>query len=236
MRRALKRDKREWRRGTCAFSYTRKREVKKVTKHNIQASVKDEKLIALRREQMIKGAVQLFKQKGFPRTTTREIAKAAGFSIGTLYEYIRTKDDVLYLVCDSIYEQVKERLEEVVYTEKGSIDSLKQAITNYFKVMDELQEEVLIMYQEVRFLPKESLPYVLQKEFEMVAMFERILEQCVANGIFKLTKKEVQLLAHNIFIQGQMWGFRRWALQKMYTLEEYTDLQIGHVLNGVRSM
>ncbi|MGQ0453610.1 TetR/AcrR family transcriptional regulator, partial [Bacillus sp. SS-TM] len=67
---------------------------------------------------MIKGAVQLFKQKGFPRTTTREIAKAAGFSIGTLYEYIRTKDDVLYLVCDSIYEHVKERLEEVVCTEK----------------------------------------------------------------------------------------------------------------------
>ena len=49
---------------------------------------------------MIKGAVTLFKEKGFHRTTTREIAKAAGFSIGTLYEYIRTKEDVLYLVCD----------------------------------------------------------------------------------------------------------------------------------------
>lgn len=49
-----------------------------MVKHNVHASVKDEKLVALRREQMIKGAVQLFKQKGFPRTTTREIAKAAG--------------------------------------------------------------------------------------------------------------------------------------------------------------
>ncbi|MEC3078491.1 TetR/AcrR family transcriptional regulator [Bacillus tropicus] len=201
-----------------------------MVKHNVHASVKDEKLVALRREQMIKGAVQLFKQKGFPRTTTREIAKAAGFSIGTLYEYIRTKDDVLYLVCDSIYEHVKERLEEVVCTEKGSIESLKIAITNYFKVMDELQEEVLIMYQEVRFLPKESLPYVLEKEFQMVGMFENILEQCTENGTFTLNKKEIQLLAHNIFIQGQMWGFRRWALQKLYTLEEYTEMQIRYVL------
>ncbi len=206
--------------------------VKDMVKHNVQASVKDEKLIALRREQMIKGAVQLFKQKGFPRTTTREIAKAAGFSIGTLYEYIRTKDDVLYLVCDSIYEHVKDRLEQVLCREKGSIDSLKAAITNYFKVMDELQEEVLIMYQEVRFLPKESLPYVLEKEFQMVGMFENILQQCVQNKVFTLTKKEVQLLAHNIFIQGQMWGFRRWALQKLYTLEEYTEMQIRYVLNG----
>ncbi|MGM2727749.1 TetR/AcrR family transcriptional regulator [Bacillus albus] len=207
-----------------------------MVKHNVHASVKDEKLVALRREQMIKGAVQLFKQKGFPRTTTREIAKAAGFSIGTLYEYIRTKDDVLYLVCDSIYGHVKERLEEVVCTEKGSIESLKIAITNYFKVMDELQEEVLIMYQEVRFLPKESLPYVLEKEFQMVGMFENILEQCTENGTFTLNKKEIQLLAHNIFIQGQMWGFRRWALQKLYTLEEYTEMQIRYVLQGAHML
>ncbi|MHA4140865.1 TetR/AcrR family transcriptional regulator [Bacillus cereus] len=207
-----------------------------MVKHNVHASVKDEKLVALRREQMIKGAVQLFKQKGFPHTTTREIAKAAGFSIGTLYEYIRTKDDVLYLVCDSIYEHVKERLEEVVCTEKGSVESLKIAITNYFKVMDELQEEVLIMYQEVRFLPKESLPYVLEKEFQMVGMFENILEQCTENGTFTLNKKEIQLLAHNIFIQGQMWGFRRWALQKLYTLEEYTEMQIRYVLQGAHML
>ena len=57
-------------------------------KREVHASVKDEKLIKVRRDQMIKGAVSLFKLKGFHRTTTREIARASGFSIGTLYEYI----------------------------------------------------------------------------------------------------------------------------------------------------
>ena len=65
-------------------------------KREVKSSVKDESLIEKRREQMIRGAVKLFKEKGFHRTTTREIAKEAGFSIGTLYEYIRTKEDVLY--------------------------------------------------------------------------------------------------------------------------------------------
>ena len=69
-------------------------------KREIHASVKDERLVQKRRDQMINGAVALFNEKGFHRTTTREIARAAGFSIGTLYEYIRTKEDVLYLVCD----------------------------------------------------------------------------------------------------------------------------------------
>ncbi len=69
----------------------------------------------------------------------------------------------MYLVCDSIYEHVKERLEEVVCTEKGSVESLKIAITNYFKVMDELQEEVLIMYQEVRFFTERITPVRIRK-------------------------------------------------------------------------
>ena len=65
--------------------------------------MKDESLIELRRQTNCPcSALKLFKEKGFHRATTREIAKAAGFSIGTLYEYIRTKEDVLYLVCNSI--------------------------------------------------------------------------------------------------------------------------------------
>jgi len=91
-------------------------------KREVHASVKDERLIQKRRDQMINGAVKLFIEKGFHRTTTREIARAAGFSIGTLYEYIREKEDVLYLVCDRIYDQVRERLQKVLDTEQGTLE------------------------------------------------------------------------------------------------------------------
>ncbi|ETI69854.1 TetR family transcriptional regulator [Neobacillus vireti LMG 21834] len=204
-------------------------------KREVQASVKDERLVQKRRDQMIKGAVTLFKQKGFHRTTTREIAKAAGFSIGTLYEYIRTKEDVLYLVCDSIYDHVSERLQQDLSLKSGTLASLKLGIANFFQVMDEMQAEVLVMYQEVKSLSKDALPYVLKKEMEMVAMFADLLTRCVENGELKLTEKQVDIIAHNIFVQGQMWGFRRWALRKLFTLEEYIALQTEILLSGISS-
>ena len=202
-------------------------------KQEVPASVKDERLIKKRRDQMIKGAVSLFKQKGFHRTTTREIAKEAGFSIGTLYEYIRKKEDVLYLVVDSIYDQVREKMQKDIDTKQGNIESLKLAIAYYFNVMDELQDEVLVMYQEAKSLSKDALPYVLKKEIEMVEMFEEILQSCVDNGEFYLERHEIKLIAHNIFVQGEMWGFRRWVLQKLYTLDEYTVLQTKNILQGI---
>lgn len=203
-------------------------------KREVHASVKDEALIKKRRNEMIKGAVTLFKQKGFHRTTTREIASASGFSIGTLYEYIRKKEDVLYLVCDSIYDQVKERLQKDINTNLGTLDSLKLAIANYFRIVDEMQDEVLVMYQEVKNLSKDALPYVLKKEREMVAMFEDTIKLCVENGELLLTETQIKMIAHNIFVQGQMWGFRRWVLQKMYTLEEYIELQTDLLFQGIK--
>ena len=91
----------------------------------ILSSVKDQDLVKKRRDQMIEAAITLFKEKGFHRTTTREIAKESGFSIGTLYEYIRKKEDVLFLVCDSIYEEVQERLESAMYLENPSMELAK---------------------------------------------------------------------------------------------------------------
>ncbi|RBP04823.1 TetR/AcrR family transcriptional regulator [Rossellomorea aquimaris] len=201
-------------------------------KREVHASVKDERLVEKRRDQMIRGAVSLFKQKGFHRTTTREIAKAAGFSIGTLYEYIRTKEDVLYLVCDSIYEQVRLELEELDVG-KGTLESLRLGIAHYFKVMDRMQDEVLVMYQEAKSLSKDALPYVLRKELEMVGMVEDLIIGCVESGKLELDENQIHMLAQNVFVQGQMWGFRRWALQKRFTLDEYIHLQIELTFAGV---
>ncbi|WP_130296862.1 TetR/AcrR family transcriptional regulator [Fictibacillus sp. BK138] len=203
-------------------------------KKEVPSLVKDEKLIQRRREEMVKAAVSLFKKNGFHRTTTREIAKASGFSIGTLYEYIRSKEDILYLVCDSIYDGVKLRLQQDIDSADSGIKGVEKAITAYFKVMDDMQDEVLVMYQEAKSLSDEALPYVLKKELEMTAIFETLLSQSVRKGELDLNEKEIQAAAHNIVIIGQMWTFRRWALQKMYTLEEYTKLQLQQLLHGIK--
>jgi TetR/AcrR family transcriptional regulator, cholesterol catabolism regulator len=195
--------------------------------------VKDQQLIKKRREQMIKAAVTLFKEKGFHRTTTREIAKESGFSIGTLYEYIGSKEDILYLVCDAIYDEVSEKLKKRLKQDVEGIDSLKAAIGALFKVIDDLQDEVLVMYQESKSLPKEALAYVLQKEIDMTAMIEQVIQDCVNLGHLNLSDQEVKLAAHNILVQAHMWTFRRWAVQKSYSLEEYIELQTQLILKGL---
>lgn len=199
----------------------------------VQSTVKDESLIVIRREQMIQGAIKLFKEKGFHRATTREIAKAAGFSIGTLYEYIRTKEDVLYLVCDSIYKQSMDRLASFEIKE-GTVDELKAAIREYFLQVDGMLDELTIMYQETKSLAKEAQIYVFSKEFEIVAVVERLLKRCVQSGEISMTDKQIHMAANNLVVQGQSWAFRKWALHRQHTLDEYIDMQTTLFISGIK--
>ncbi len=203
-----------------------------MNKREVKSSVKDESLIEKRREQMIRGAVKLFKEKGFHRATTREIAKAAGFSIGTLYEYIRTKEDVLYLVCDSIYNEVHDRLSALAIQE-GTVNGLQEAVDQYYHLIDDMSDEFVVMYQETKSLPKDALQYVLTKEMEMVSLFEKLLQACANSGELRIDKEEVEVAAHHIVVQGQMWAFRRWALHKNYTIEEYIRVQTDQLFKGL---
>lgn len=198
-------------------------------KKHVPTLVKDERLIKKRRNQIIKSAIQLFKQKGFHRTTTREIAQNAGFSIGTLYEYIRQKEDILYLVCDSIFEQFRVRMEKALPSYGSSKERLESAIRAYFKLVDDMQDEMLVMYQETKSLEKDALKYVLKKEQDFVAIFEPLIRDCVQENVFQLSEIEIKTYAHNILVMGQMWAFRRWMLGKLYTIDEYIDLQLKFI-------
>lgn len=198
---------------------------------SIISSIKDSDLVAKRREQIMKGALTLFKQKGFHRTTTREIAQQCGFSIGTLYEYIRTKEDVLFLVFEAINDQVYKHLETTIDLENPSVNNLMTVIESYYRLMDKMQEEVIILYQELKSLQLDVREIVLQKEKEMVAMLK---EAIIGSVPHVLKDEEAELLANNIIVQGHMWGFRRWILQKHYTIEQYINLQTSFILNTLK--
>ncbi|MFS0750270.1 TetR/AcrR family transcriptional regulator [Oceanobacillus sp. 1P07AA] len=192
----------------------------------ILSSVKDQQLVSKRRNQLIKGAMRLFQEKGFHRTTTREIAKESGFSIGTLYEYIRTKEDVLFLVCESIHDQVRDRIAVSVEVENPSLESMRKAIRSFFYLMDDMQDEILMLYQETKSLKKETRDFVLQQERAVVDIMIKLLSTCLERN---QEDKEICLIANNIVVGGHMWGFRRWIIQKQFTLEEYIDLQMKHL-------
>jgi TetR/AcrR family fatty acid metabolism transcriptional regulator len=61
-------------------------------------------VVRARREQIVEAATQVFAEKGFRRATTREVARTAGVSEGTIYNYFEDKDSLLLAILDRLNE------------------------------------------------------------------------------------------------------------------------------------
>ncbi|MBT4004034.1 MAG: TetR/AcrR family transcriptional regulator [Chloroflexi bacterium] len=54
------------------------------------------------RERILTGAAQVFAEKGFNKSTTKQIAAAAGVGEGTIYNYFKNKRELLYALLEEI--------------------------------------------------------------------------------------------------------------------------------------
>jgi AcrR family transcriptional regulator len=61
-------------------------------------------LVRARRDQIVEAATRVFAEKGFHRATTREVARAAGVSEGTIYNYFADKDALLMAILERLNE------------------------------------------------------------------------------------------------------------------------------------
>jgi AcrR family transcriptional regulator len=198
---------------------------------DIPTQVKDPDLVKRRRRQIADAAVQLFIEKGFHKTTTRQIARASGFSIGSLYEYFASKEDILYLVCESIHAEVARGVNEAMSAATAGRAALAGVIRQYFEVCHRMSDFILLIYQETRSLPAQWQKRVLENELQITGLFVEVLARLASSGELPgIQEKCIELAAHNIVVLGHMWTFRRWYLAHHYSLEEYTNRQTEFIL------
>jgi AcrR family transcriptional regulator len=198
----------------------------------IETVVKDHDLIGRRHGQICDAALKLFSRKGFHQTTVREIAEACGLGIGTLYSYIKTKEDILHLVYRRILETFEARMLQAT---KGIQDphlQLKAALEETLKIYDECEDAVLLLYQESHALGRQGLHGLFEVDRAYVGIFQEILERGTRAGHFIV--KEPHLLAVCILFLCAVWDMKRWNLQG-YTLDAVIDSLTRLILNGIRA-
>ena len=192
----------------------------------IVTQIKNKKLVKERRRQIVDAAVKLFIQNGYHKTTTRALAKETGLSIGSLYEYISTKDDVLYLVGIAIHSEVEQGVKDALARSSQSEDALADVIKEYFLVCNRMSNHVLLMYQVTHFLPEKWQKKVLEAEIRITNLFIEAMKELRKSGkLPNLDDHTILLIGHNISVMGHTWAFRRWYFAKYFTIDQYTAQQ-----------
>lgn len=89
------------------------------------------------KEKIIQAAIQLFQERGFEKTTSNEIASAAGVSVGSFYVYFTDKRQLLLNIfdrlADELFKNVFESLKPEHLFDSELRPSIRQAVSNAIK-------------------------------------------------------------------------------------------------------
>jgi len=194
--------------------------------------IKNQELVKTRRRQIVDAAVKLFIKFGYHKTTTRALARETGLSIGSLYEYVSTKDDVLYLVCIAIHTEVEQGVKAALARPTVGKRALAEVIREFFLVCNRMSDHILLMYQVTHFLPLKWQEKVLEAELRITNLFIEAMRELRELGkIPQLDDDTINLIGHNISVIGHIWAFRRWYFAKNFTIEQYIEQQTEFIMS-----
>jgi AcrR family transcriptional regulator len=175
----------------------------------------------LGRRQICLGAVEVLKKKKFHAASMREIAAAAGMSVGNLYNYIREKEDILFLIHEEMFARIQLCLEEVLRRKERPRDQLENVIRELFRLACRMKQEAVIILTEARSLGRENLHRVLERESAVVGVLASIIVRGVEDGSFRCDKPRLvaNVIASNLWIMP----LRGWNILPDHTEEEVLE-------------
>ncbi|MBU2549547.1 MAG: TetR/AcrR family transcriptional regulator [Proteobacteria bacterium] len=195
----------------------------KKSKREIKSQVENKELIKKWHTQIVGAASELFSQKGYHRTTLRDISAASKINISDIYRYISSKDDILYLFYLYLYEQWVPAYDRVAQSSDADpIEQMKDLIESILEFMLKWRSEMLTLYTESRHLEKESLYAVLSMESRTVRLVQTIIDRGVEKGVFNVpdTFMAANIIQYLLGIQAM----RGWNFDDQYTFKRFCEL------------
>ena len=192
-------------------------------------------LVEERRSQIIQATLHLIAARGIQKTSIREIARASEMTVGNLYHYIGTREDIIYLAFNYGIDRARKLIKEI--NDSGETlaprEALKAAIDRYIRYQHANWEGTVFLYKEMgSFSPSLRLP-VIEVNSHMHDAFIHIIKKGCKTGVF--ASANIDMVASTIVSMGDMWALKRWQFKKNYTLEKYISSLTEMILGLIKA-
>ena len=178
----------------------------------------------LKREAIIRAAIEVFSNKDLKSASISEIAQKAGVANGTIYQYFRNKEDLFFSIPIEKTNEFRNQLDLHLEGISGAFNKIRKFVWYYLFFFKTNPEYGRLLMLEMRvsksFLKTETYGFLKQS----VSKVMDIIIEGQNDGIIK-TDADIYILRH--FILGTLEHIvSRWLLKgaKYDLLEQHQDV------------
>ncbi|MBN3525113.1 TetR/AcrR family transcriptional regulator [Paenibacillus apiarius] len=180
-------------------------------------------------DKILKHATSLFFQYGYSAVSVDDLVKGIGMSKATLYRYYTSKYDLLEIVIENMFQEIKHDISELSASELDPLQKLRTFMTLMTQrlsaiersALEDIKESVAVLHDKFTRLRKEVIIHHLVK----------ILEDGGRQGIFR-QEIDQQVVACIIFASIEELTSTEFLAHHSYRFSDVFDMVLSTVMYG----
>jgi len=197
--------------------------------HKDKMQIKNPKVAIGNLEKIFTATFRLANSKGFQAMSLRDLSRETGISMGGLYAYIGSKDDLASVIEGVLRNYIDQVIGGLSDANLAPVQRLKAIIFGEIYMMQILNPWYYFCFMELKGLDREQQEQAMELELR----FERILIEAFKAGISKgqFSCANPELLAAAVTAQLQQWHLKHWKFKlRNVGMEEYAQYVLDNLL------
>lgn len=183
-----------------------------------------------RRAHIFVEAAKLFKAKGYSATSMRDLADKVGLEAASLYNHIKSKEEILQNICFDISGRYVAQLADIEQSHSTTIFKLQAIINLHITMIAGNREEVFVCNNEWKHLSEPDLSRFKEIRRDYESRFLAIIKQGIANGELRDVNPTTALYT---ILSAVRWVEIWYAPSKGVPVEEISNDISAILLNGL---
>ncbi|MBK7561634.1 MAG: TetR/AcrR family transcriptional regulator [Chitinophagaceae bacterium] len=176
-------------------------------------------------------ASAMFREKGFPATSMRDLAESVGIEAASLYNHIRSKSEILQEIVFRIANDCNIHLDSLEETNSTSIKKIESLIRFHIEMMLNRFDDYCVMVNEWIHLSEPYLTNFTTQRRNYVQRMEAIIEK----GILHKEMKPVLPYVVMLTILSSVRGLEFWhRSEKRIPSKTMEDHMVNYLINGLK--
>jgi len=135
----------------------------------------------IKKDEIIEQIANLFFEKGYDRTSIRDISKALGITNPGLYYYFKNKQEMLFEIINAMIEMALIDLREKVNLIQNPEEKICWIISSHINFYAEHRAQTKVLIHERNSLEGEYARIIKEKEAEYVNFFKEVMKEILQN-------------------------------------------------------
>ncbi|MDU1321879.1 MAG: TetR/AcrR family transcriptional regulator [Clostridium botulinum] len=146
---------------------------------------------AERREEIIGVALRLIEKNGFQKTSMREIAVLANMGKSSLYDFFKTKDEIVVYAVEKKIEETIQKVHRIISDESSPEQCLRKIMLNHLGVPKQYRTVLMWLNTESDYLEEEYRKRLKAARYAYQDIIKSVIENGVTAGIFRKTNADL---------------------------------------------